>query len=191
MRNPSDRLATFKDLEAVPEGKNGEIIAGELFVSPRPAPRHAHACGVLQGELVGPFQRGKGGPGGWWILFEPELHLGRDAMIPDLAGWRRERLPYLPDEAAFTLAPDWICEVLSPATVQLDLVKKLPRYARHGVQHAWIIDPVARTLLVYRRVETLWTLVANHGSDDLVHAEPFEQLEIDLAALWDIGTPPG
>jgi Uma2 family endonuclease len=184
MRRPSDRPATFKDLESVPEGKNGEIIDGTLYVTPRPAPIHSVTSSAVGGELVGPFQFGRGGPGGWWILDEPELHLGDDAMIPDLAGWRRERMPVLPKEAAFTLVPDWICEVLSPSTSRLDLVKKLPRYARNGVQHAWIIDPLEKTLQVYRRAESLWTLVSSFGGDDKVRAEPFDAIEIDLTNLW-------
>src|SRR5262245_57671747 len=149
MRNPSDRPATFKDLESVPEGKNGEIVDGELFVSPRPAPRYALACSVPLGELGPPFHLGRGGPGGWWIHFEPELHLGEDALIPNIAGWRHERMPHLPEEAAYTLVPDWACEVLSPSTSRFDLVKKLPRYARNGVQHAWIVDPLEKTLQVF------------------------------------------
>lgn len=184
MRLPSDRPATFKDLEKVPEGKNGEIIDGTLYVTPRPAPIHSVASSAIGGELVGPFQVGRGGPGGWWILDEPELHLGDDAMVPDLAGWRRERMPPPPKEAAFTLVPDWICEVLSPSTSRLDLVKKLPRYARNGVQHAWVIDPLGKTLQVYRRAEALWTLVSSFAGDDKVRAEPFDAIEIDLANLW-------
>jgi Uma2 family endonuclease len=190
MRNPLDRPATFKDLESVPEGKNGEIVDGELVVSPRPAARHARASAVLQGEIMGPFDHGRGGPGGWWILIEPELHLGKDAMIPDLAGWRRERLPQLPEEAAFTVAPDWVCEVLSPSTSRFDLVKKLPRYARNGVQHAWIVDPLEKTLQVYRRAEALWVLIASFGGDDKVRAEPFDAIEFDLAPFWNTGAPP-
>jgi len=169
---------------------DGEVVDGEMFVSPRPAPRHARVAVMLVGELVGPFDRGKDGPGGWVILFEPELHLGGDALIPDIAGWRRERLPRLPEEDAFTLAPDWICEVVSPSTSRLDLVKKLPRYARNGVQHAWIVRPIGTTLQVYRRAETLWTLVTSFGGDDKVRAEPFDAIEFDLGALWDLGSPP-
>jgi len=185
-----DRLATFKDLESISEGKDGELIDGELFVSPRPAPRHAYATQVLLNELFGPFDQGKGGPGGWVILFEPELHLGKDALIPNIAGWRRERLPRLPEEAAFTLAPDWICEVVSPSTSRLDLVKKLPRYALNGVQHAWIVHPIGTTLQVYWRSEALWRLVTSYGGDDKVRAEPFDAIEFDLGALWDLGASP-
>jgi len=189
MRHPAERPATFKDLESVPEGKNGEIVDGELVVSPRPAPRHLFPAGTIAIELS-PFGRGRGGPGGWFIFIEPELHLGADAMIPDLAGWRLERMPRMPEEAAFTLAPDWICEVLSPSTSRFDLVKKLPRYARNGVQHAWIVNPREQTLQVFRRAETLWTLVASYGGDDKVRAEPFDAIEFELSNLWDGGAPP-
>src|SRR5690606_4669509 len=119
---------------------------GELSLSPRPSPRHADAASVLGMDLGTPFHRGRGGPGGWWILFEPELHLGPEILVPDLAGWRRERMPQLPEEAFFTLAPDWLCEVLSPSTTQLDRVRKMPIYARNGVSHVWLLDPSAKTL---------------------------------------------
>jgi Uma2 family endonuclease len=185
MRHPADRPATFKDLETVPEGKNGEILDGTLYVTPRPAPIHGNACVALASELAGPFQYGRGGgPGGWWIQFEPELHLGDDAMIPDLAGWRRERLPQLPSEPAFTLAPDWVCEVASPSTRRLDLAKKLPKYARAGVQHAWVVDPVAKTLQVFRRQEKMWLVVATYSANEKARAEPFDAIEIDLTNLW-------
>lgn len=190
MRNPPDRPATFKDLESVPEGKNGEIIDGELFISPRPRPVNGFTSSALGAEVGAPFHLGRGGPGGWWILDEPELHLGDDALIPDLAGWRRERAPGLPKEAAFTVVPDWICEVLAPSTARLDLVKKLPRYARDGVQHAWMVDPVARTLLIYRRAESFWMLVASHEGKEKVRAEPFDAIEIDLTHLWGTEAPP-
>jgi Uma2 family endonuclease len=189
MRLPSDRPATFKDLESVPEGKNGEIIDGTLYVSPRPAPVHVIASSALGSELGGPFQVGRGGPGGWWILDEPVLLLGDDAMIPELAGWRRERMPSPPKVAAFTLAPDWVCEVLSPSTSRLDLVKKLPRYARNGVQHAWIINPLEQTLQVYRRAGSLWTRVSSFVGDDKVRAEPFDAIELDLTNLWGAEAP--
>jgi Uma2 family endonuclease len=190
MRHPADRPATFRDLESVPENKVGEIIDGTLYVSPRPAPVHVNASSALGFELGGPFHHGRGGPGGWWILDEPELHLGDDALIPDMAGWRRERMPQLPSEAAFTLVPDWVCEVASPATMRLDLAKKLPRYARAGVQHAWVIDPVAKTLQVFRRQEKMWLIVATFGGDEKARAEPFEAIEIDLTNLWGAEAPP-
>src|SRR5436190_12381377 len=131
------RRATYADLEAVPPNKVAELIGGVLHVMPRPAPRHVNAEGALQGELFGPFQRGRGGPGGWWILPEPELHFPDptapgeiEALAPDVAGWRRERMPELPETAYFTLAPDWLCEVLSRSTEDVDRDDKMPVYAR-------------------------------------------------------------
>lgn len=180
--------ATLDDLEGVPENKVGEIIDGELFVSPRPASRHARASSRLGMDLGPPFDRGRGGPGGWIILFEPELHLGPgpDALVPDLAGWRRERMPEMPDAAAFTLSPDWVCEVLSPSTEVLDRVRKLRVYGREQVGHVWLINPRTETLEVYRLGENeTWTRVAAHHGAVTVHAEPFETHPLNLADLWE------
>jgi Uma2 family endonuclease len=188
--SPSHRVktpATYDDLLALPEHVVGEIVDGELYVSPRPAPRHAVASSALGGELGPPFQRGRGGPGGWWILDEPELHLGTDVLVPDLAGWRRVRMPVIPDTAFFTLAPDWVCEVVSPKTGRLDRLKKLPVYAREGIGHLWLVDPLQRTLEVLRLDDGRWTIVATHGDDDRVRAEPFEAVELELSALWTDG----
>ena len=133
------RPATYEDLLAVPDHLVAEILDGELHTSPRPTPRRADASSGLGGALHGPFDRGRGGPGGWRILDESELHLGRDVIVPDFAGWRRVRLPVLPTEAYFSIAPDWICEVLSPSTAAIDRVKKLTIYAREAVSHAWFV----------------------------------------------------
>ena len=178
------RPATYDDLLALPEHVIGEIIDGELIVSPRPAPRHAVATSVLSGELGPPYHGGRGGPGGWWILFEPELHLGDDVLVPDLAGWRRERMPVVPDTAYFTLAPDWICEVLSPGTARLDRRKKLAVYARQAVTHAWLLDPIERTLEVLRLEGRQWVIAAVHAGDEEVRAEPFDATSLPLARLW-------
>ncbi len=184
MSSPVKRKATYADLEALPVWQVGEIVEGDLYASPRPASRHALASSVLGGELLGPFQLGRNGPGGWWILDEPELHLDRDVVVPDIAGWRRERLPVVEDVPYFTLVPDWICEVLSPSTARLDRVKKLRVYARAGVANAWIVDAIGHTLEVFRRDGAQWTLVATHGGDERVRAEPFGAVEIELGALW-------
>lgn len=187
---PTGRLGrppTYDDLLALPDHVVGEIIDGELHVSPRPAPRHAVAATVLGGELGPPYHSGRGGPGGWWILFEPELHLGLDVLVPDLAGWRRSRMTSIPDTAYFTLAPDWICEVVSPKTGRLDRLKKLPVYAREGVAHAWLIDPLQRTLEVMRLEHRRWLIVAVHGEADVVRAEPFEATDVNLGLLWADG----
>ncbi|HLL01444.1 MAG TPA: Uma2 family endonuclease [Myxococcaceae bacterium] len=184
MKAPTWKPATYEDLVQLPENQVGEIIDGELYVSPRPAVRHAKAASVLGMDLGGPFQRGRGGPGGWWIIDEPELHLGKDILVPDLAGWRHERLPRLPDLPHFELAPNWICEVLSPSTAKLDLVRKLPRYARAAVEHAWVIDPLHRTLEVFHQEHERWVLLVSFAGDDKVRAEPFDAVELELGALW-------
>lgn len=176
--------ATLMDLESVPENMVGEIIRGCLTTSPRPSPRHANASSVLGGDLSGPFHLGRGGPGGWRLLDEPELHLDDDVLVPDLAGWRRERLPQLADEAAFTLCPDWVCEVLSPATARMDRIEKMPIYASAGVQHLWLIDPVWKSLEVFRLADGCWLLLGMHRDDERVRAEPFEAVELELTPLW-------
>ena len=178
------RRATYEDLIRVPDHKVAEIVDGELFVSPRPAAPHALAASVLGVDLGGPFHQGKGGPGGWWIVDEPELHFGDDVLVPDLAGWRRERMPTFPASAFFTMAPDWLCEVLSPSTERLDRARKLRVYAAAGIGHAWLVNPLARTLEVYRRAEDRWLLLTTFEADALVRAEPFDAIELDLLPLW-------
>ncbi|SRR6266536_2096494 len=182
-----NRRATYGDLLKVPPHRVAEIVDGDLHVSPRPASRHALASSRLGSELGGPFDRGRGGPGGWWILFEPELHFGDDVLVPDLAGWRRERMPEFPDTPAFSLAPDWVCEVVSPTTERLDRAKKMPVYARESVPHLWLVNPVSRTLEVYRLADGRWLLLATHEGAASVRAEPFDAIELGLAALWGEG----
>lgn len=177
--------ATYEDLLKVPDHLVAEILDGELYATPRPAPRHANASSGLLGVVRAPFDHGRGGPGGWRILFEPELHLGADVLVPDLAGWRRERLPALPAEAYFSLSPDWICEVVSPTTAAMDRGKKLSIYARERVRHAWIVDPIARTLEVLRLEGERWTIVSTWVGLATVRAEPFDAVELDLALLWE------
>jgi len=183
------RPASYDDLIKLPSHLVGEILNGELHASFRPAPRHASASSGLGGALHGPFDRGRGGPGGWRILGGSELHLGPDVLVPDLAGWRRERLPRLPEQAYCALAPDWVCEVLSPSTVAIDRVKKLAIYAREAVPHAWLVDPIAQTLEVLRLEGGRWTIVSTWSGSDLVRAEPFEALDVDLTLLWDEPPP--
>lgn len=178
------RLATYADLCAVPDHLVAEIVAGDLHTSPRPAMPHGVASSALGAEIGTPFQFGRGGPGGWWIIDEPELHFSDDVLVPDLAGWRRTRMPDTPTGAYVTLAPDWVGEVVSPNTERFDRVSKLPVYARERVAHAWLINPIARTLEVYRLDAGQWLLLATHGDDALVRAEPFDAAEIDLLHLW-------
>jgi len=186
---PFDRPATYEDLVKLPDIQVGEIVDGELHASPRPAPRHALAETAIGDALRLPFHRGRGGPGGWQILIEPELHLGSDVLVPDWAGWRRSRMPSVPETAYFPLAPDWVCEVLSPSTASLDRGKKLDIYAREGVGHAWLVDPIARTLEVLRLERTRWTILATHVGDEVVRAEPFADVELELASLWAEAEP--
>lgn len=184
MGDPAKRRASYEDLLAIPKHLVAEIINGQLVTQPRPASRHARAASSLGGELYGPFDRGKGGPGGWLLLDEPELHLHGDVLVPDLAGWRRERMPELPDAAAFELAPDWICEVLSPSTEASDRAEKLPIYARERVTHVWLVDPVTQTLEVFGLDSGRWTLVGTWRDDAKVRVEPFAAVELELGALW-------
>jgi Uma2 family endonuclease len=184
MGDPPARRATYEDLLAVPEHLVAEIIHGVLVTMPRPAARHAWASSALGGELHGPFTRGKGGPGGWILLDEPELHLHGDVLVPDLAGWRRERMPELPDAAAFELAPDWVCEVLSPSTTATDRAEKMPIYARERVEYLWLVDPIARTLEAFQLDKDRWSLFGTWRDDARVRAQPFTELELELGGLW-------
>jgi Uma2 family endonuclease len=185
MADPARRRATYEDVLAAPRHLVAEVVDGELRLHPRPAKPHAAAATALGEELGPPFKRGKGGPGGWILLFEPELHLAADILVPDLAGWRRERMPALVDDVPyFALAPDWACEVLSPTTAKQDRIEKLPIYAREGVGHVWLVDPRLRTLEVLRREGTQWLVVGLWKDDARVRAEPFAAFELDLAVLW-------
>ena len=177
--------ATYQDVLDTPEPLVAELIGGTLYTHPRPAPRHATATSRLGFELGGPFDRGRGGPGGWRIVDEPELHLGDEVPVPDMAGWRRARMPVLPDTAYFTLAPDWVCEVLSPSTRKLDLVRKRPIYAREGIAHLWLVHPVERILEAFEAREGQWVLIASMEDDDPVRIAPFEAVTFSLGELWD------
>lgn len=184
MGDPARRRATYQDLIAVPDTKVAEIIDGELYVSPRPASPHAHAASTLGMDLGGAFHRGRGGPGGWWILYEPELHLGPDVLVPDLAGWRRERMPQVPRTAAFELPPDWLAEVLSPSTEKIDRARKLSVYARARVSHVWLVDPLLTTIEVLRLDGDTFRIVKVHAGDESARLEPFEAIELEVGALW-------
>jgi Uma2 family endonuclease len=185
MADPAGRRATYQDILEAPARKVAEIVDGVLHLSPRRAKHHALVASALGGELIPPFRRGRGGPGGWFILDQPELHLDANVVVPDLVGWRCERMPVLTaDEPYFTLVPDWICEVLSPWTAKLDRAEKLPIYARAEVRHAWLVDPVLRTLEVLRLERGRWVLLGTYHDDARVRAEPFEVFELERDALW-------
>jgi Uma2 family endonuclease len=181
---PRKKGASYADIEALPEHLVGEIINDTLIVSPRPRPAHALAHFNLGGDLRR-FGRGDD-PGGWLFFTEPELHVGGDVIVPDLAGWRVERMPTLPLEAYFTLAPDWVCEILSPSTAGHDRSEKLPIYARERVAHAWIIDVDLQTVEVFRLAGAHLALVQTVGVDGPypVRLEPFDAVELDPRRWW-------
>jgi Uma2 family endonuclease len=187
---PNLRPEVVKGYRQAPENTVAQVLDGELFVMPRPKPRHSLAITSLTGELHGPFQLGRSGPGGWTILVEPELHLGPkpDIVDPDLAGWTAGRLPpevfHDDGPAAITIAPDWVCEVLSDSTEAIDRGKKRRIYRREGVRHLWLLDPRDRLLEVYRLEAGHWVEAGEYQGDEKVRVEPFDAIELDLALLW-------
>jgi Uma2 family endonuclease len=176
----------YEALEALPEGLTGEILHGQLHTQPRPALRHALAASNLCAKIMHPYSYRQGGPGGWWIIVEPELHFVRrtEVLVPDLAGWRRERLPAIPSDPHFELVPDWICEILSPSTRSKDREIKMPLYARYGVAHAWLLDPVAETLEAYELRGAQWAQLGVYGATDTPAAAPFDAAAFRVADLW-------
>ena len=190
MVQTATRPATYADLEAVPAHLVAEILFGKLVTHPRPAPPHSVAHNALSGELTGPFQRGKGGPGGWVFLTEPELHLGPHVVVPDLAGWRRERLPHLPKTAFIETAPDWVCELLSPSTEKHDRGPKRRIYATYDVRHLWHLDSRTRFLEVFQLESKHWVLYETYEHGDDVAAPPFDAVPFPLAALWPLDPAP-
>ena len=185
MSDPVDKKkrATYQDVLDAPANKVAEIVNGELRLSPHPGAPHTVVASVLGGELYAPFGR-DGGPGGWILLDEPELHLGEDIVVPDLAGWRIERMPMAPDASFFTLPPDWVCEVISLSTEKHDRIDKMKIYAGAGVGSIWLVNPTRRSLEAYRLVDGNWMVVGLHKDTDRARIEPFETFELDLARLW-------
>jgi Uma2 family endonuclease len=186
MGDPAKRRATYEDVLRAPPNMVAEVLHGVLYTQARPRTRHARSAFRLGDVIGGPFDRGAGGPGGWIILYEPELHLGSepDIVVPDLAGWRRESMPELPDVAYLTLAPDWVCEILSPSTEDIDRADKVPIYAREGVRHIWLVDPGVRTLEILRLDGESYRIVTTVRGDETVRAEPFDAIELELGLLW-------
>ncbi|MBI4756434.1 MAG: Uma2 family endonuclease [Betaproteobacteria bacterium] len=180
------RTSLYDELCALPENRVGEILGGRLHTQPRPSGRHGLAAGGINYELSGPFGYGRGGPGGWWIIPEPEVHFVRDTevAVPDLAGWRRSRMPALPEDHRYEVVPDWACEILSPSTARKDRAIKLPLYARYGVAHAWLVDPLAHTLEAFELRDGLWVLLATLQKDAMVRVAPFDAVEFCLGDLW-------
>jgi len=186
MSDPARKEATYEDLYDIPENMTGEIIDGELIVTPRPARRHVHTASALGTKITVPFQFGEGGgPGGWIIYHEPEIYFDvKNTIVPDLAGWRKERLTTLPGEHRFTVPPDWICEILSPKTARNDRITKMHTFARHGVPYVWLIDPALKTLEVFQLESGRWFLSDAFAGNEKVRAEPFAEIELDLTVLW-------
>lgn len=181
MAQPKPSRATYDDIVALPAGVGGEIVSGVLHTQPRPAPRHGYAASTL-GVTIGRFSRSFGG--GWIIIDAPELHLGDDVVVPDIGGWRQERMPKFPETAYFETAPDWVCEVMSPSTARFDRIEKHAVYASFGVSHAWYVDPNLRTLEVFALVGGRWMIVATYKDADTVAAPPFETHAFSLGVLW-------
>ena len=184
MDAPRETPATYQDVLDAPEHMVAELLHGQLHLQPRPLMEHGSAATTLASDVNAAFQRARGGPGGWWIIAEPEVHLGDDVVVPDVSGWRRSRMSGPPRGAYVTLPPDWVCELLSPSTRRRDLTVKRDIYAAAGVQHLWFVDPEARTLEAFDLVEGGWHLVAAHGGNGKVRVPPFDAIEIALADLW-------
>ena len=183
---PALEYSLYDQLMALPENLTGEILLGQLHTQPRPAGPHAWTESALESELFRPFSGGRGGPGGWWILVEPEVHfvIDSEVCVPDIAGWRRERMPKIPRGHRFTVAPDWVCEILSPSTASKDREIKMPIYAHYGVSHVWLVDPLAHTLEAFKARDGGWVKIGAYREDDRVSIVPFDAVTIELAGLW-------
>ena len=184
MAEPARKKATYEDLYSIPENTTGEIINGELVVTPRPSRKHTSAASSLGFEIGPAYQFGRGGPGGWIIIIEPEISFGEDILVPDLAGWKEERFPEEEPHNWISVTPDWICEVLSPGTHRRDKMEKMPIYARHEVSYFWLLDPVVKTLDVFRLQYGEWVVAGLFVEDAKLRAEPFTEIEITLSDLW-------
>jgi len=180
--------ATYDDLIEVPDNMVAELIDGDLYAWPRPAGPHARFASALGMDIGPPYDRGRGGPGGWWIVDEPELHLEPQVLVPDLAGWRREHMPQIPKDHRFVVTPDWICEVSSPSTARMDRGRKMDIYASWQVPLLWIVDPVAHLFEVFTLEGERWSRVRAYTSDEVVFADPFPEAEIDLRSIWGVET---
>ncbi|HEY8580814.1 MAG TPA: Uma2 family endonuclease [Beijerinckiaceae bacterium] len=189
MAEPAAKHATYADLEAVPPHLVAELIHGSLVTHPRPSPRHGSAAINLSAEVVGAFERGRGGPGGWVFMTEPELRFGQNILVPDIAGWRRERLPALPDTNWIETPPDWVCEILSPSTEVHDRGAKREIYAAAGVAHLWLLNPVAQQLEAFVLTAGKWLLAAVVTGAEEVAAPPFEAAPFSLGLLWPFDPP--
>jgi Uma2 family endonuclease len=183
--------ATYNDLLKAPEEFTAELLDGKLVLWSRLAGPHKRAIAALGMDIGSAYDRGREGPGDWWIMHGPEVHFDVDArvIVPDLAGWRRERMPMYPSDHKYRIAPDWVCEVLSPSTSRWDRTTKLPLYAEYGVAYAWFVEPVLQIVEVKKLVDRVWTDIGLYGGDAKFRAEPFEEVEIDLGSIWGSASP--
>jgi Uma2 family endonuclease len=185
MSEPAKKKATYEDLYTIPENMTGEIINGELVVTPRPSRKHGFAATVLSTEIVTPYQFGRGGgPGGWIFIVEPEIGLEENILVPDIAGWKRERFPRAEAHNWISVAPDWICEVLSPHTARYDRIGKMRIYIRHRVPYVWLVDPILLTLEAYNIEPDGRIILSSFAGNEKVRMEPFPELELDLGLFW-------
>ncbi|MDR3566965.1 MAG: Uma2 family endonuclease [Syntrophobacteraceae bacterium] len=185
MADLAGKKATYEDLFDIPENMTGEIINGKLIVTPRPSPKHMVSTSALGAKIVPRYQFGEGGgPGGWLIVFEVEVRLGENTIVPDLAGWRKERFPKKLETNWIEVAPDWICEVLSPRTALRDRTEKMKIYAEHRVGYVWLIDPLNMTLEVFELKSSALVPAGVFGAKAKARIEPFTEIIIDLADLW-------
>jgi Uma2 family endonuclease len=191
MADANEKRTIYDELAAVPSDLVAEIIGGTLYTHPRPAPRHGATSFALAGKLQGPFQEGTDGPGGWIFLDEPELHLGKDIVVPDLAGWRRERLSSSPETAWIDVVPDWVCEILSASTETRDRTLKMRLYAAAGLPYLWLIDPRQQMLEAFELSGRQWSVLGGWISDDRVSVAPFDAISLPLASLWPFDKPLG
>lgn len=185
MANLALKEATYDDILDLPDTIVGEVLNGQLETHPRPAPVHALAASSIGGELVSPFQKGRGGPGGWWIIDEPECHIEAEIFVPDLAGWRKLKLANLPETAWFDSTPDWVCEIISPTSIRRDRVTKMAIYARLGIGFYWLIDPLAQILEAYQLKNKHWVLLKSYADAEEVAIAPFAEYSFSLANLWE------
>lgn len=183
--------ATYDDLKAVPEHLVAEIIDGALVTHPRPAPRHSLTFIALTDQLTGPFQFDEDGPGGWVFLAEPELRLGPNIVVPDLAAWRSERMPATPETATIDLPPDWVCEILSASTETRDRTAKMRIYGEAGIPHVWLIDPRQQMLEAFELRDGYWTVLGGWSANGVVRAAPFNAVPFPLEKLWPLDKPLG
>jgi Uma2 family endonuclease len=189
MADPARKKATYADIEALPPNMVGEIIDGVLHTQARPRSRHGIAAHQLGFELESPFGRGRGGPGGWIFIKEPELSIGIQLIVPDIAGWRRERATFGLDDAKLAVIPDWVCEILSPSTARFDRGQKSNIYALAGVGHYWIVDPANKTVEAFRLTGGKWLQVGSAGSGETVALEPFDAVAFPFDALFPLDPP--